>query len=164
MSAPALPVPDAAALPDNLSDFELCDMEFRSINACGYCEYMVIYALAKMSSNFSCGSAMAVEDAAVLGSLLSYLSHRTQLDMRLRAYPDIRYDRTRETQLAAFAKTPHIPPGGRTGQRSRRGMKAGQAHEREECVDDADGNAHDVEAEAETWWVEKGQVTLSRGE
>ncbi|KAF7359790.1 FAD/NAD(P)-binding domain-containing protein [Mycena venus] len=46
---------------------------------------------------------MAVEDAAVLGSLLVRLSHRTQLDTLLRAYQDIRYARARETQLAAFA-------------------------------------------------------------
>ncbi|KAF7351837.1 FAD NAD P-binding domain-containing [Mycena venus] len=49
------------------------------------------------------GSAMAVEDAAVLGSLLARLSHRTQLATLLRAYQGIRYARTRETQLAAFA-------------------------------------------------------------
>ncbi|KAF8172333.1 hypothetical protein K438DRAFT_1981510 [Mycena galopus ATCC 62051] len=142
----------------DLGDFELCDMEFRSIDACGYCEYMVILCARE-----------DVEDAAVLGSLISHLSHRTQLDILLRAYQDIRYDRTPETQLAAFAK-PNIfhledgPAQQAWDDNMRHVMKTALAHEWEECVNDADGNANDAEAEAEKWWVEKGQVALSRGE
>ncbi|KAJ7796263.1 hypothetical protein B0H14DRAFT_28383 [Mycena olivaceomarginata] len=118
------------------------------------------------------GSAMAVEDAAVLGSLLSRLSQHSQLDTLLRAYQNIRYSRTRETQLAAFANHHifHLEDGPAQQARDdsmRLGMAAELARESGEDVGDADGNAnvwadrkksqrqfsYDAEAEAERWWV-----------
>ncbi|KAJ8521819.1 hypothetical protein ONZ45_g1524 [Pleurotus djamor] len=47
------------------------------------------------------GSAMAVEDAAVLGNLLSRITHKSQLASLLYAYQSLRYPRATVTQLAA---------------------------------------------------------------
>ncbi|KAF7342747.1 FAD/NAD-binding domain-containing protein [Mycena sanguinolenta] len=118
------------------------------------------------------GSAMAVEDAAVLGSLLGHLSHRTQLPALLRAYQDIRYERTRETQLAGYANHHifHLVDGPAQQVRDesmRMAMKAALARS-VASVDDTEGNAnvwadrkksqrqfsYDAEAEAEKWWGE----------
>ncbi|KAF8209749.1 hypothetical protein K438DRAFT_195741 [Mycena galopus ATCC 62051] len=125
------------------------------------------------------GSAMAVEDAAVLGFLLGRLSHRMQLANLLRAYQDIRYKRTRETQLAAFANHHifHLEDG--PAQRARDSSMR-TAMEAALALDsgDADGNAnvwadrkksqwqfsYDAEAEAERWWAENGSPDFSCSE
>ncbi|KAJ7222831.1 hypothetical protein B0H12DRAFT_298791 [Mycena haematopus] len=126
------------------------------------------------------GSAMAVEDAAVLGSLLGRLSHRTQLPTLLRAYQDIRYERTRETQLAGYANHHifHLSDGPAQQARDesmRAAMEAALARESGESVGDAEGNAnvwadrkksqrqfsYDAEAEAQRWWAENRSLDLA---
>ncbi|GJJ14116.1 hypothetical protein Clacol_008373 [Clathrus columnatus] len=59
------------------------------------------------------GAAMAIEDAAVLGTLLSHISHFDQLPIFLKAYQDLRLDRTAETQLSSRLnqKIFHLPDG-----------------------------------------------------
>lgn len=47
------------------------------------------------------GAAMAIEDAAVLGSLLSHLSNPKQLHPLLLAYQSLRLQRTADTQMSA---------------------------------------------------------------
>ncbi|KAJ7137424.1 hypothetical protein C8R43DRAFT_1203079 [Mycena crocata] len=117
------------------------------------------------------GAAMAVEDAAVLGTLLAQLSHRTQLATLLHAYQEIRYPRTKETQLAAFANHHifHLEDG--PAQQARDdSMRSAMAAEHSKSVGDADGNAnlwadrkksqrqfgYDAEADARRWCVENG--------
>ncbi|KAG6811471.1 hypothetical protein H0H92_007243 [Tricholoma furcatifolium] len=59
------------------------------------------------------GAAMAVEDAAVLGNLLSHIPKRSDLPRLLRAYEQLRHPRTSEMQYAARANQfmYHIPDG-----------------------------------------------------
>ncbi|KAJ7658385.1 hypothetical protein DFH06DRAFT_1408174 [Mycena polygramma] len=123
------------------------------------------------------GAAMAVEDAAVLGILLGYISQRGQLGTLLHAYQEIRYTRTRETQLAALANHHifHLEDGPAQQVRDdsmRAAMETAIAREREECADEAEGNAnvwadrrksqrqfgYDAEAEAQRWLIENGAL------
>ncbi|KAJ6536376.1 hypothetical protein B0H19DRAFT_1183324 [Mycena capillaripes] len=127
------------------------------------------------------GAAMAVEDAAVLGTLLRNVSHHAQLGAILRAYQEIRYERTRETQLAALANHNifHLEDG--PAQQARDdSMRAAMARERGEAVEDldAEGGAnvwadrkksrrqfgYDAEAEAQKWWVENRETDAECGE
>jgi len=59
------------------------------------------------------GAAMAVEDAAVLGNLLSRLSHPAELSPLLRGYEVLRYSRTAETQKSSRLNQHifHLPDG-----------------------------------------------------
>ena len=56
---------------------------------------------------------MAIEDAAVLGNLLSRLTHSSQLPVLLQAYQDLRLSRTAETQNQSRLnqKIFHLPDG-----------------------------------------------------
>ncbi|KAJ6588589.1 hypothetical protein B0H19DRAFT_1100201 [Mycena capillaripes] len=122
------------------------------------------------------GSAMAIEDAAVLGVLFSHITSRRQIRSFLQAYQALRYPRTTETQLASRLnqKIFHLPDGPEQEARDR-SMRQGM----EEClreerggpsVDSSAGNAnvwadrtknriqfcYDAEAEAERWWKTSG--------
>ncbi|KAI0067398.1 FAD/NAD-P-binding domain-containing protein [Artomyces pyxidatus] len=59
------------------------------------------------------GAAMAIEDAAVLGALLSRLSCLDQLPILLKAYQDLRYERTSDTQRSSRLNQHifHLPDG-----------------------------------------------------
>ena len=59
------------------------------------------------------GSAMAVEDAAVLGNLFSRVSSREQITPLLYAYQSIRYDRATDTQASSRLNQRifHLPDG-----------------------------------------------------
>ncbi len=62
---------------------------------------------------------MAIEDAAVLGNLLSRLAHPEQLPILLQAYEDLRLPRTAETQNQSRLnqKIFHLPDGPEQQQR-----------------------------------------------
>ncbi|KAJ7692423.1 hypothetical protein B0H17DRAFT_1061428 [Mycena rosella] len=109
------------------------------------------------------GSAMAVEDAAVLGTLLASLPSRAALPARLRAYQDLRHARTAETQLAARANHDvfHLPDG--PAQRARdESMRAAMRDARGEGganvwadrAKSARQFGYDAEREAERWFRE----------
>ncbi|KAJ6449342.1 hypothetical protein C8R45DRAFT_1114701 [Mycena sanguinolenta] len=88
-----------------------------------------------------------VEDAAVLGALLGHLSHPAQLLLLLGPYQDIRYERTRETQLAGYANHLifHLVDGLAQQARDesmRMAMEAALARGSGAFVDDAEGNAN----------------------
>ncbi|KAJ7702205.1 hypothetical protein B0H17DRAFT_1194722 [Mycena rosella] len=121
------------------------------------------------------GCAMAVEDAAVLGVLLSRISRHDQLPTLLHAYQDLRYDRTTETQLAARTNHNifHLEDGPEQEERDRSmrtAMEAALAREREIRAEDTAGNAnvwadkkksqtqfdYDAELEAEQWCTNHG--------
>ncbi|KAG9309242.1 FAD/NAD(P)-binding domain-containing protein [Chiua virens] len=67
------------------------------------------------------GSAMAVEDAAVLGNLFSRLSSLTQITPLLRAYESIRYARATDTQASSRLNQHifHLPDGPKQEERDR---------------------------------------------
>ncbi|KAJ7481761.1 hypothetical protein FB451DRAFT_136739 [Mycena latifolia] len=118
------------------------------------------------------GSAMAIEDAAVLGVLFSHITSRRQIRPLLEAYQALRYPRTTETQLASRLnqKIFHLPDGPEQEARDlsmRQGMEDCLREERgEPSLNGSSGNAnvwadrtknrvqfcYDAEEEAERWW------------
>ncbi|KAF8178149.1 hypothetical protein K438DRAFT_1769665 [Mycena galopus ATCC 62051] len=122
------------------------------------------------------GSAMAIEDAAVLGVLFSHVTSRRQIRPLLHAYQALRYPRTTDTQLASRLnqKIFHLPDGPEQEARDlsmREGMEESLREERGELSrDDSAGNAnvwadrpknriqflYDAEVEAERWWKTSG--------
>ncbi|KAJ6591235.1 hypothetical protein DFH09DRAFT_1139071 [Mycena vulgaris] len=123
------------------------------------------------------GSAMAIEDAAVLGVLFSHITSRRQIRPFLHAYQALRYPRTTETQLASRLnqKIFHLPDGPEQEARDlsmQKGMLDSLREERgEKSPDRSLGNAnvwadrtknriqfcYDAEEEAERWWNTSGQ-------
>ncbi len=125
------------------------------------------------------GAAMAIEDAAVLGNLLSRLSHPAQLKPLLQAYENLRLPRTAETQRQSRLNQTifHLPDGPEQEQRDADMRKATEAElrrwrEGKRAADeklagsanqwaDEDKNiaqfAYDADAAAERWWAEVGQ-------
>ncbi|KAK7039982.1 FAD/NAD-binding domain-containing protein [Favolaschia claudopus] len=110
------------------------------------------------------GSAMAS-----LGSLLTHVTHHTQLHKLLRAYQTIRHGRTKETQCAAFANHHifHLPDGPAQQARDdnlRASMMASEKNGSGAAKWNANSWAdrkkletqfnYDAEAEAERWLVE----------
>jgi salicylate hydroxylase len=127
------------------------------------------------------GSAMAVEDGAVLGNLFSRLSSRKQITPLLHAYQAIRYERATATQASSRLnqKIFHYDDGPEQQERDRSMRAAMEAAEKElrgEPVDDvaAAGNpnqwadkkksqvqfSYDADAEADKWWKEFGEVQI----
>nr|WJQ78195.1 4-hydroxybenzoate decarboxylase [Panus rudis] len=127
------------------------------------------------------GAAMAIEDAAVLGNLFSHLSHPSQIHPLLKAYQDLRYDRTAATQKSSRdnQRIFHYPDGPEQEQRDR-DMRRAMAKEKGlplpdgEVDDDMRGNAnqwadkeksriqfgYDADAAADKWWNEVGEATV----
>lgn len=123
---------------------------------------------------------MAVEDAAVLGSLMSRLSHISELGPILRGYEALRHDRTAATQASSRLNQRifHYPDGPEQEARDasmRRAMEYSKRLEAGSVVDNdggvGKGNynqwadpqknmeqfAYDADEEAERWWREKGE-------
>ncbi|KAJ7266400.1 hypothetical protein B0H12DRAFT_1099515 [Mycena haematopus] len=126
------------------------------------------------------GSAMAIEDAAVLGVLFSHITCRRQILPLLHAYQTLRYPRTTDTQLAARAnqKIFHLPDGSEQEARDismREAMEDSLREERgEPSRYESAGNAnvwadrpknriqfcYDAEAEAKRWWLTSGRWSI----
>jgi len=119
------------------------------------------------------GAAMAIEDAVVLGSLLSRISRRSQLRPLLQAYQDLRLDRTAMAQEASrrFRDIFHLPDGPEQRERDenlRRTMESEVSGNSKVSLDsnqnrsvDADANdvffRYDADAEADKWWADHGK-------
>ncbi|KAF7335898.1 hypothetical protein MSAN_02326800 [Mycena sanguinolenta] len=123
------------------------------------------------------GSAMAIEDAAVLGSLFSRMTSRQQVLPLLHAYQNLRYPRTTATQLAARANQRifHLSDGPEQEARDssmRETMEDSLREERgEPSRSELAKNAkeknriqfcYDAEAEAEQWWLTGGESLTSK--
>ena len=129
---------------------------------------------------------MAIEDAAVLGNLLSYLSHESQLAPLLRAYQGLRHPRASETQRQSRAnqKIFHYEDGPEQQARDS-DMRVAAAQElrraereaaglEDDTEDTTDGNAnqwgdrkksaiqyrYDADQEVDTWYSEAGKDLL----
>ncbi|KAH7912418.1 FAD/NAD(P)-binding domain-containing protein [Hygrophoropsis aurantiaca] len=133
------------------------------------------------------GSAMAVEDAAVLGNLFSHLSSRTQITPLLYAYQSIRYTRTANTQASSRLnqKIFHLPDGPEQEERDKqmraamedalreaRGERshspssttAGNANQWADKAKNMIQFGYDADEEAEKWWRDNGEsVNGSQG-
>jgi salicylate hydroxylase len=129
------------------------------------------------------GSAMAVEDAAVLGNLFSRLSSRAQIMPLLQAYQSIRHARATETQASSRLNQHifHLPDGPEQEQRDEQMRAAMEDALRKTCggpphlaSDSSRGNAnqwadkdksriqfgYDADEEAEKWWHEIGKSSI----
>ncbi|KAL5482995.1 hypothetical protein ACEPAI_8224 [Sanghuangporus weigelae] len=129
------------------------------------------------------GAAMAIEDAAVLGSLLSHLSHISQIPILLKAYEKLRLERTAKTQASSRLNQRifHLPDG--PEQQARDELMREAMELENECMKDGDltqlenvtkGNpnqwadqslnieqfSYDADEVAEIWWKEEGEASL----
>ena len=117
---------------------------------------------------------MAIEDAAVLGNLLSRLTHISQLKPLLYAYEALRLPRATETQESSRLNQTifHLEDG--EAQRARdESMReaARRDRERETSEDEGEGSAnqwaderkneaqfgYDADEAADRWWAEIGE-------
>lgn len=129
------------------------------------------------------GAAMAIEDAAVLGNLLSHISHRSQLKSLLYAYESLRLPRASATQASSRLNQTifHLPDGPDQEARDFQMRKAMEAEfsllareHRGEVITDSEmmeGNpnqwadrkkneaqfGYDADDVAERWWREVGE-------
>ncbi|KAF5369302.1 hypothetical protein D9758_002575 [Tetrapyrgos nigripes] len=113
------------------------------------------------------GSAMAIEDAAVLGNLFSRLSRHSEISQILEAYQSIRFGRTASAQTASYINRQnyHVEDGEEQEARDAL-MRLAMERELEEETYENLGNPnawsdkaknaetfdHDADAATEKWW------------
>jgi len=121
------------------------------------------------------GAAMALEDGAVLGNLLSRISHRSQLRGLLEAYEDLRLERTAAVQHSSRLNQHifHLPDGPEQQERDenmRRAMALECSEDSRAIPCELDGNqnqwadkkktdalfGYDADIEADKWWAAHG--------
>jgi salicylate hydroxylase len=127
------------------------------------------------------GSAMAIEDAAVLGNIFSHCSDRSQITPLLYAYQSLRYDRATATQRSSSLNRDifHHPDGPEQEARDRdmraamedalrvaRGEKstyvlAGNANQWADKTKSDIQYGYDADEEAEKWWLANGDKLMS---
>ena len=117
---------------------------------------------------------MAIEDAAVLGNLLSRLTHISQLKPLLYAYEALRLPRATETQESSRLNQTifHLEDGEAQRARDESMREAAQRdRERENLEDEGEGSAnqwaderkneaqfgYDADEAADRWWAEIGE-------
>ena len=117
---------------------------------------------------------MAIEDAAVLGNLLSRLTHISQLKPLLYAYEALRLPRATETQESSRLNQTifHLEDGEAQRARDESMREAAQRdREREASEDEGEGSAnqwaderkneaqfgYDADEAADRWWAEIGE-------
>ena len=122
------------------------------------------------------GAAMAIEDGAVLGNLLSRISHVSQLRPLLKAYQDLRLPRTAAVQESSRLNQHifHLPDGPEQRQRDesmRRAMLLELSGNLKALQQESVGNqnqwadktkndilfGYDADAEVDKWWATHGR-------
>ena len=118
------------------------------------------------------GAAMAIEDGAVLGNLLSRISNISQLTPLLKAYQDLRLPRTSMVQESSRLNQHifHLPDGPEQRERDdnmRKAMALELSGNSEALQRESDGNqnqwadkkknddlfGYDADAEVDKWWA-----------
>ena len=118
------------------------------------------------------GASMAIEDGAVLGNLLSRISHISQLRPLLQAYQDLRLPRTAEVQGSSRLNQHifHLPDGPEQRERDanmRKAMALELSGDTEALRRESIGNqnqwadkaksailfGYDADAEVDKWWT-----------
>ncbi|KAG1796649.1 uncharacterized protein HD556DRAFT_1359125 [Suillus plorans] len=127
------------------------------------------------------GSAMAIEDAAILGNIFSHCSHRSQILPLLHAYQSLRYDRATATQNSSKLNRHifHQPDGPEQEERDRdmraamedalrvaRGEKSTRVltSNANQWADKTKSDiqfGYDADEEAEKWWLENGTKLMN---
>ena len=124
---------------------------------------------------------MAVEDAAVLGNLLSRISHISQLGALLKAYQGLRLPRTAMIQESSRLNQHifHLPDGPEQRERDenmRKAMALELAEKTTELQRESAGNhnqwadktksnvlfGYDADAEVDKWWASHGKELGAR--
>lgn len=130
---------------------------------------------------------MALEDAAVLGSLLSHISSPEQLPFFLKAYEKLRHTRASKTQASSRLNQHvfHLPDGPdqeardndmRAAMATELAQREGEAEVTPEGGADNEGNAnqwadrkknieqfsYDADAVAEQWWQDEGEAMMRK--
>jgi salicylate hydroxylase len=119
---------------------------------------------------------MAIEDAAVIGNLLSRISHLSQLKPLLNAYQDLRHSRTSVAQESSRLnrKTYNLPDGPEQRERDKNMRRAMalelsgslEVFQRDSVADLEDSEeskksdamfGYDADAEVERWWSAHGR-------
>lgn len=119
------------------------------------------------------GTAMAIEDAAVLGNLLSRISHISQLRLLLKAYEDLRLPRTAAVQESSRLNQHifHLPDGQEQRRRDedmRKAMVMELSDDSRSLRHELAGNqnqwadktkndtlfGYDADAEVDKWWAD----------
>ena len=122
------------------------------------------------------GASMAIEDGAVLGNLLSRISHISQLRPLLKAYQDLRLPRTAEIQGSSRLNQRifHLPDGPEQRERDanmRKAMALELSGDTEALQRESTGNqnqwadkvkskilfGYDADAEVDKWWIAHGK-------
>jgi len=125
------------------------------------------------------GAAMSIEDGAVLGNLLSRISHISQLRSLLEAYQDLRLPRTEEAQRSSRLNQHifHLPDGPEQRKRDanmRKAMALELSGDTEASRNQLTGNqnqwadktkndplfGYDADAEVDKWWAAHGKELL----
>ena len=115
---------------------------------------------------------MAIEDSAVLGNLLSRISHRSQLRPLLKAYQNLRIGRTIVAQEASrLNRVIHTLPDGPEQKARDEKLRKAMALELADLGREPDRSqfqreekkeldalyGYDADAEADKWWAEHGK-------
>jgi len=120
------------------------------------------------------GSAMAIEDAALLGNLLSHLSHPSQLHPLLLAYQHLRLGRVTATQQSSRLNRHifHLKDGKEQQERDTKMRQAiddasadegiGGPNQWADRVKNLEQFGYDPDEAAERWWNEEGVRTVGR--
>ena len=122
------------------------------------------------------GASMTIEDGAVLGNLLSRISHISQLSPLLKAYQDLRLPRTAEVQGSSRLNQRifHLPDGPEQRERDanmRKAMALELSGDTEALRRESTGNrnqwadktksdnlfGYDADAEVDKWWTAHGK-------
>ncbi|TFK22615.1 FAD/NAD(P)-binding domain-containing protein [Coprinopsis marcescibilis] len=123
------------------------------------------------------GAAMAIEDAAVLGNLLSRITSHDELESLLKGYQTLRHPRATATQTASRLNQHifHLPDGPKQEARDSSMKEAMEVERRELNGEDISNNAgssnlwadkernkvafdYDADEEVEKWWKQNNSV------
>ena len=116
------------------------------------------------------GTAMAVEDGAVLARLFSHLSEERQIGSFLNAFQELRQERVKAVRQGEFHSVMYMTAGDEVAQARDENMRRKAAAGKNVLDGDGDGDAaqiweeyrvifgYDCEDEADDWWVQWGML------
>ena len=114
------------------------------------------------------GTAMAIEDGAVLARLFSHLSEERQIGSFLNAFQELRQERVKAVRQGEFHSVMYMTAGDEVAQARDENMRRKAAAGKNVLDGDGDGDAaqiweeyrvifgYDCEDEADDWWVQWG--------
>ncbi|KAI1794869.1 FAD/NAD(P)-binding domain-containing protein [Ganoderma leucocontextum] len=114
------------------------------------------------------GTAMAVEDGAVLAKLFSHISEERQIESFLYAFQELRQERVKAVRQGEFGSVLYMTAEGEMAAARDEGMRAKAAAGKNVLEGDGDAESiweeyrvifgYDCEDEADDWWVQWGML------